>query len=236
MRKLVITTAAAAALIASGVTYSAQGAPLPKCGTPTIETGSVFAAGDTNTVTWSAVDPAGGFELVVASTGAVDGSGKLVDVERSDGSLSASTFNSTVTGLTEGTHHYQVRAKTKPQTCAAGAWSNVVATTQDQTGPAVAITSPTDGALLVAEPFTVTGTATDALSGPDEVTVWVTPAHDLAGVAVVRTATVDASSGEWSATFEGLSLGSYEIRATGTDAVGNASADPALVTVTAATI
>lgn len=211
----------------------ADAAPLPRCGTPTMATPPAFAAGDTNTVSWTAPAPAGGgFVLAVSGSPALNADGSFQTVEQSLGSLGSSTLSHTVTGLSEATHYYQVRAKTRSGACTASAWSGIVATTQDSTGPVATIVTPTEGQLVAGEPFTVTGTLTDVGSGPADATVTVT--NTTAGVAALfpaQSLTVDARAGTWSATFDGLAAGTYTIEATGVDQLGHASAEADQISV-----
>lgn len=215
------------------VVLPADAAPPPTCGTPVMATPPAFASGDENTVSWTAPSPTGGgFVLAVSASPALNADGSFQTVEQTDGSLSSSTVSHTVSGLSESTHYYQVRAKTRSGACIASAWSGVVATTQDSTGPVATIVTPTDGQLVAAEPFTVTGTLTDAGSGPADATVTIT--NTTAGIDVLfpaQSLTVDARSGTWTATFPGLAAGRYTIDATGVDQLGHVSAEADQVSV-----
>lgn len=237
MSKTTIARASAVAFLVllgtTGLTAHAASS-LPKCGTPTMAVPAAYAAGSTNTVSWTAPAPVGkGFIMEISTSPAVNPDGSFVSPQVSDGSVPSTTLSYAASGLTEGAHYYQVRAKTNAQVCLASGWSGAVSTIQDQTGPDVAISSPSDGSTTVAEPFTVSGTSFDALSGSDTVTVTVTnTTPGLSLVIAPQTQTVDASTGNWSATFAGPSVGTYLIEASGLDQVGNASATSDSVTVT----
>lgn len=211
----------------------AEAAPPPSCGTPTMATPPAFVSGSTNTVSWTASSPTGGgFVLAVSASSALNADGSFQALERSYGSLSSSTLSHTVSGLTEGTHYYQVRAKTRSGVCTASSWSGIVATTQDSTGPVASIITPTDGQLIAAEPFTVTGTLTDTGSGPADATITVTnTTTGIAALFPVQSQTLDARSGSWTATFTGLAAGNYTIEASGVDLLGHPSAEPDQVSV-----
>lgn len=236
-RTLALLAVSASTLVV-GSGWAVQAASSPKCGTPVVAATPDFAPGETNDVAWTAPAPTGGgFVLNVSASPDLNPDGSFVTVEKSFGSLSSSTSAYTVSGLAEGAHYYNVRAKNKPQGCSASAWSNVVSTVQDQTGPLVEIVTPEDDGLVVGQSFTVSGTVSDALSGPGQVTVSIT--NTTPGVAELfapQTATVDGSTGEWSTTFAGPSVGTYVIEASAVDQVGNESAQAATRTVTVAAL
>jgi len=225
-----------ALLAVSGGTVGALGATLPACATPELSAPEAVQ-GSSNTVEWTQPQGAlegGGFILEVASSPTRDTDGSLLDVEHSIGEIPSDARAYTFDDLSEGEHWYAIRAKTKPQTCLASAWSQTeVSTIQDSTGPEVAITSPEDGHIYLLEPVTVSGTLTDAGSGPDSVTVTLTNTTPVIGETIGQPdpLTVDASTGEWTTTFSGVLPGTYLVSASGVDKVGNVSETPAEINV-----
>ncbi|HEX9697040.1 MAG TPA: hypothetical protein VGB64_12110 [Actinomycetota bacterium] len=210
----------------------ASAAPLPNCAVPVLSA-DAFAAGDTNTVTWTQPDDAsegGGFILEVASSPTRDLDGSLFDVEQTIGSLAASDRSFTLSGLSESAHWYSIKAKTKPQSCQASGWSAAdISTIQDATGPVVTILSPDEGHIYLLETVTVSGIVTDDGSGPATVTVAMTNTTPVVGeiVGAPESITVDASDGTFSATFTGVLPGTYEFSASAVDNVGNESSESA---------
>jgi len=104
----------------------------------------------------------------------------------------------------------------------------------DNTRPNATITAPASGALTSGS-FTITGTATDNLSGIDHVVVYVSKV--LAGggfggyVVNNQPAAFDSSTGAFTYDVSGLADGSYTIKADAFDAAGNnhfASPSPAI--------
>lgn len=193
------TTRAASLLITTG-TPTAPNAPV-------LASLAAFSSGSSKTVFWPAVGNATGYSIQIAT----------------DAAFTQNVVAQTVTGtsatfdlLTHGvTYYYRVLAT---NSIGSSAYSNVVSSTQDQIAPVVAITSPVSGGSQSATTITVSGTASDALSGISAVKV-----NNVA-------ATV--SGGTWSATIP-LGFGTNAITATAFDGAGNLKTSSAvLVTMT----
>jgi len=162
-----LVLAAAVATPTALILPGSQAEPPPDCETP-VASAPEFAPGTTNTVTWTAVT-SGGFQFEVASSAALDADGSFVDANlvATVGNIADTATQYTVSDLTEQTHYFHVRAKTKPQVCQASPWGNTVSTTQDATGPVVTGTPDRDPDSngWYNHALTVTWSATDEGSG-----------------------------------------------------------------------
>lgn len=132
----------------------------PAIGTPAIAREPTYTAGTSNTIDWSAVVGATGYQAQCATSAA------FTDPTASSW-LSPRTFS--YSGLADATpYFYRVRASnTYAGEQVIGPWSPAVSSTQDATGPALTITSPR---LATAAAYTLSGTAGD-LSGVASLTV-----------------------------------------------------------------
>src|SRR5437899_12372574 len=108
---------------------AARADSLPPCGTPTVSA-PAYAAGSTNTITWTLSGTVGaGFIVEVALTP------DFAQPEQSVGNLAASADSYTFAGLSDAQHYYHVRTKALSGICTASQWSVPVSTIQDATPP-----------------------------------------------------------------------------------------------------
>lgn len=102
--------------------------------------------------------------------------------------------------------------------------SDSIGITIDTTAPAVAITTPADGAVSITAPATITGTA------EQDATVTITLTDANGNVTTLGTHT--AADGTWTQDIESiLTDGTYTITATATDAAGNTASTTATFTI-----
>lgn len=202
-----------------------------------------FALNGQATIAWDHSTASGGFNIQVALSPETDDTGAFADVERSKSTGSAAR-SWTFSGLEERTYYYHVQAKTRTGVCTRSAWSNIVAITQDDTGPVVEITTeaepvagvvPTGYATFLLEDNVVIHGTADDLPGEEDtpssgarvvvVTLQnTTPVVGGGDEPVVKEVYVD-TDGTWLASFPGLSLGTYQLSAVGVDLVSNQSED-----------
>lgn len=236
-----VRAAIGVALLVGSAAGSILAVALPVCGEPTPST-PTFAAGSTNTLSWSAGSPTGGgFTLEVAVSSVTLAGGSFRD-KIATKSVSSSTRSYEFTGLAERTHYYHLRA-TSNATCTTGPWSEVDSTTQDATGPVVSITTRAPMTPYIMSSVTIRGTASDAPTAPATVAsgarvVTVVLQNDIAPLGAQqgdpprKTASVDVD-GTWTVTFEAVKLGMFTATATGYDRLDNPSTEPAVLMFTA---
>jgi hypothetical protein len=179
-------------------------------GAPALAAEPAFTKGTSNTVSWSAITNATGYTVQAATD---------VNFTSIAASQTVTTTSATFTGLTSGTMYWFRATATDGVTTSS--YSNVVSSTQDAGNPVVTISTPANSSTTNATSITVTGTATDSISGIASVTV--------NGV----TATITGNN--WSAANVPLSIGANTITATATDnAQTGGNTGTASITVTLA--
>jgi arylsulfatase A-like enzyme len=179
-------------------------------GAPALAAEPTFTKGTSNTVSWSAITNATGYTVQAATD---------VNFTSIAASQTVTTTSATFTGLTSGTMYWFRATATDGVTTSS--YSNVVSSTQDAGNPVVTIATPANSSTTNATSITVTGTATDSISGIASVTV--------NGV----TATITGNN--WSASNVPLSIGANTITATATDnAQTGGNTGTASITVTLA--
>lgn len=99
--------------------------------------------------------------------------------------------------------------------------SEPVTFTVDTTSPRVTITSPANGSSTSSGSQEVSGSAGTAIGDSSTVTIQLFPGSTTELQAPLEALTVPVSNGSWSATFGGLSPGTYTVRAEQSDGVGN---------------
>jgi FtsP/CotA-like multicopper oxidase with cupredoxin domain len=178
---------------------------------PTLAALSAFTQGTAKTIAWSAVPGATGYTLQISATS--NFSAVLASQAVTGTSVS-------VSNLADGvTYYYRLLATNN---IGSSGYSNVVSSTQDNTAPAVAITSPTSGISTATASIVVSGTASDATSAISKVTV--------NGV----TATTANNFATWTITVP-LGFGTNGLTAVAYDGAGNVKTTvPVTVTLTAA--
>lgn len=253
-----VFVAALGAVLSATVLASAEDAPLPVCATPQPQ-GPAYAAGTTNTITWTIPSaPTGSIfdiEIATAPDTDPDPDGSFVDANLVQPRIgvNASELEREFTGLEERTYHYHMRSRGKTGICMESPWSDAgdaepVATTQDATSPHAEITTenPSAHALQVV----LEGTATDPApagssspaSGAHQVVValaHVTPLGTLVFTDQPPEAIATVGNdGSWETTISGIDPGVYAAVATVFDGVGNASdeTDPVQVVVVNANV
>ena len=191
-------TRGASLLITNGVP-TAPSAP--------VLTMAAYSAGTSKTITWSAVGNATGYTIQISP-----------DANFTSGVVSQNVTSASATfaNLTHGvTYYYRVLAS---NSVGSSSYSNVVSSTQDNVAPLIAITSPATGTTQAATTITVSGTASDALSG--------------ISIVKVNNITATLSGGTWSVTIP-LGFGGNAITATAFDGAGNLKTSAAIaVTMT----
>jgi bilirubin oxidase len=127
---------------------------------PALSTLGTFTQGKSKTISWSAVPGATSYTLEISTT---------ADFATVLGAQTVSTTSAGFSNLTDGaTYYYRLIAT---NAVGSSGYSNVVSTTQDNTSPTVAITSPASGISTASASIVVSGTASDATSGIAKVTV-----------------------------------------------------------------
>lgn len=176
-------------------------------GSPALNTLPAYTTGTTRTISWPAVTNATSYTVQAAT-----------DVNFSSilSSQTVSTTSVTFSGLTSGTQYWYRATATDGVTTSS--YSSIVTSTQDAVNPAVAITTPANGATSSQTTVNVQGTASDAPSGIASVMV--------NGVA----ATTADGYAHWSASVP-LSVGGNTLTATATDAAGNTAASSITVSL-----
>jgi FtsP/CotA-like multicopper oxidase with cupredoxin domain/arylsulfatase A-like enzyme len=192
---------------AASLTVNATTAP----GAPTLAALSTFTQGKAKTISWSAVATATSYTLQVSATSNFS----TVLASQTVTGTSASFAN-----LTDGvTYYYRLLATNN---IGSSGYSNAVLSTQDDTAPTVAITSPASGTSTATASIVVSGTASDTTSAVSKVTV--------NGV----TATTSNSFATWTLTVP-LGYGTNGITAVAYDGAGNVTTTaPVTVTLTTA--
>jgi Bacterial Ig-like domain/PKD domain len=99
--------------------------------------------------------------------------------------------------------------------------SRPVTFTVDTTPPQVTITSPANGSSTTSGSQEVSGAAGTAIGDSSTVTIQLFSGATTELQAPLEALTVPVSNGSWSATFGGLSPGTYTVRAEQSDEVGN---------------
>ena len=178
---------------------------------PSLTTLATFPQGKSKTISWSAVSGATTYTLQVSATATF--SSVL-------SSQTVTTTSAGFTNLTEGvTYYYRLLAT---NAIGSSGYSNIVSSTQDNTAPTVAITSPASGTSTATASIVVSGTASDATSAISKVTV------------NGATATTSNNFASWSATVP-LGFGTNGITAVAYDGAGNVTTTaPVRVTLTTA--
>ncbi|HEX9776302.1 MAG TPA: hypothetical protein VGB83_12090 [Actinomycetota bacterium] len=222
------------ALVVAGALPVASRAATP-CGSVAISL-PAFARGSDNLVSWTVTGQGSSVEIEISTTPDTTSEGAFASTVQSF-SASASGSPREIHGLAERTHYFHARA-TKPGACTPGPWSTIKSSTQDATPPVITITSQEQtsvGAVFLNEDATIVGTAADEAGGAAVIasgakTVTVTLANTTpvlgAGTPPDPLTVSVAPDGNWSATFEGISSGTYVAEAAARDNVGNVS-DPA---------
>ena len=197
---------------ATGTTTSAASLTIVSVpATPVLSTLATFTPGTGSTLSWAAVAGAASYTLQISATA------------NFAAPLASQTVTSPTGGfsnLTDGaTYYYHVLAV---NLAGSSVYSNVVSSTQDNTPPNVAISSPTTGGSTAVASVTVTGTSSDTLSG-------------IASVIVNNVlATTSNGFSTWTATVP-LGFGTNAITSTATDNAGNnTTTPPVIITLTTA--
>lgn len=153
-------------------------------------------------------------------------------VRSADAKLSGLQWSSgQVSALPDGT--YTAQAEQAGASADETGVSESVTFTVDADSPQITLTSPANGSVSSSETQIVSGTAGTQEGDSSGITVEL-----YAGSAVtasrLEAIAVQASGGSWSATFGGLSLGTYTVRAVQSDDVGNAAySEPVTFTIAA---
>ena len=190
--------------------YAPAGTLSVVVGAPVLTAEPAYTAGTSNTVSWATVASATSYTAQAASD---------MNFTNIVGTQTVTTTSATFTGLTSGTPYWFRATATDGVTTSA--YSNVVTSTQDAGNPMVTISTPANSSTTSATTITVTGTATDSISGIASVTV--------NGV----TATITGNN--WTAANVPLSVGANTITATATDnAQTGGNTGTASITVTLA--
>lgn len=170
------------------------------CNVPAPNAEPAFTQGTGNTVSWASEVEATGYE-VQASTD------HFATVAQTSGTIAGTSH--AFSGLTSGQNYqYQVQGVFP---YGRSAWSGEVNSTQDAVAPDSIILSPASGAVLYGPVVTVSGSASDALSGVQKIEVsgdgsnWGTAAGTIS----------------WSYDWTLPADGAYTLRTRATDAVGN---------------
>ncbi|MBX7207847.1 MAG: sulfatase-like hydrolase/transferase [Verrucomicrobiaceae bacterium] len=188
------TTRSASLLITNGVPTAPA--------TPTITTVTPYSAGNSKWILWPSLATATSYTIQIATD-----SGFTQNVV----SQTVTTPYATFANLTHGvTYYYRVLATNN---VGSSSFSTVVSSTQDAVAPTVAISSPASGGTQTATTITVTGTASDALSG----------------ISAVKVNNVNATvtGNTWTATIP-LGFGTNAITATAFDGAGNTKTSSAI--------
>ena len=178
---------------------------------PVLSTQAAFTPGTGKTLSWAAVSGAASYTLQISAT---------ADFAAPLAAQTVTSPTGSFTNLTDGaTYYYRVLAT---NVAGSSLYSSVVASTQDNTPPSVAISSPATGGSTAVNSITVTGTSSDTPSG----------------IAAVRVNNVLATTSNgfvtWTATVP-LGFGTNAITATATDNAGNNTTTlPVIVTLTTA--
>ena len=128
------------------------------CSMPMITPEPPFSLGTVNQVSWSPVTDAISYE-VQSSTD------NFSNVYQTSGQIAQTSYP--FTGLTSGIN-YQYRAKAY-FTVGSSEWSTYQNSTQDGENPSSSITSPLSGAVVYCDVMTVSGSASDSISGVSRV-------------------------------------------------------------------
>ena len=188
------TTRAASLLITNGVPTAPA--------TPTITTVAPYSAGASKWILWPALATATSYTVQIATN-----SGFTQNVV----SQTVTTPYATFANLTHGvTYYYRVLATNG---VGSSSYSSVVSSTQDTVAPLVAISTSATGTSQAATTITVTGTASDALSG----------------ISAVKVNNINATmnGNTWTATIP-LGFGTNAITATAFDGAGNTRTSAAI--------
>ena len=188
---------------ADGCTGTSPGAQLSTqtCATPVITPEPPFTAGTANAITWSPVTDATAYEVQASDD-------NFESVYQTSGQIPGTSH--TFTGLSSGTS-YQYRAKAY-FVAGSSDWSPYQSSIQDSAPPSSNIQSPSPGAVIFCDRATVSGTASDALSGIASVEV------SLDGGSSWHQANGTTS---WTYLWTLPPDGSYEIKSRAIDSVGN---------------
>lgn len=240
----IVLTSIAALTVARGATT---------CATPSIVDAPDFSSERGIVLAWEQPDDerqGGGFAIEVAYVDETGPGGEfkptiegVVNVIHQEFSIHRSERSWVIDpedGLPEATLYYHVRA-TASSDCEAALnpWSAPVSITQDYSAPAVTITAQGLGAYLLG-PVEVSGVAEDvpgedaavaAVSGIDSVRVVLEATTPLIGEHSDAQTVEVAEDGTWTAAFDAVPLGTYQISATAIDAVGNRTEEPPSVSI-----
>lgn len=233
------TFLAAAMLASSFGALTVARAALPECAVPQLSA-PPFAGDGRNQIVWfqpTDQTQGGGFQIEVAFDPQTAAGGEFVSLVDSQVNVIRSIpagpddRSILIEDLPERTLFYHVRVKASANNCTVplNPWSNIVSTTQDYTGPRVTMRAQNSGVYALGSVI-VEGTAEDLpadgaeiASGADSVDIVMDNTTPLLGT-FNGDQTVDvADDGTWTATFEDVPLGTYNLTATGKDAVGNES-------------
>lgn len=188
------TTRAASLLITNGVPTAPA--------TPTITAVTPYSAGTSKWILWPSLATATSYTIQIATD-----AGFTQNVV----AQTVTTPYATFANLTHGvTYYYRVLATNN---VGSSSYSAVVSSTQDAVAPTVAITSPASGGTQSATTITVSGTASDALSGISAVKV--------------NNVSATVTGNTWTATIP-LGFGTNAITATAFDGAGNTKSSSAI--------
>ena len=190
-------TRAASLLITNGVPTAPSA--------PTVAALPAYSAGTSKWIIWPAIATATSYTMQIATD-----AGFTQNVVPQTVTSPTATFANLTHGVT---YYYRVLAT---NSVGSSGYSATVSSTQDNVAPIVAITAPVTGTSQAATTITVTGTASDALSG----------------ISSVKVNNVEAtfSGGTWSVTIP-LGFGTNAITATAFDGAGNLKTTAAITAV-----
>ncbi len=158
--------------------------------------------------------------LYIVTANLYKGSTLVKSCSERDLAVTDYTLNCTLPAvLSDGTYTIRYNAKDMAGNMSFTSSSNFVV---DHTKPSVAIDTPASGAVLGTGSFTVSGTASDALTGIDHVAYTVNEIDGIGGSYVASIA-AGAATGTtaWSFDVSGLADGYYRIKVQAFDGAGN---------------
>lgn len=214
-------------------------ASLPECAVPTLDA-PPFAGDGRNQVFWSQPNgptQGGGFQVEVAYNPQTAAGGEFASLVNGQVNVirnvpaGPSDRSLVIDDLPERTLYYHVRVRASAGNCTVpmNPWSNIVSTTQDYTGPRVTMRAQGTGVFVLGD-VVVLGTAQDLpatgvalASGARSVHLVMDNTTPLLGTFNAEQDVDIDEDGNWTATFEDVPLGTYNVTATGKDAVGNES-------------
>jgi hypothetical protein len=197
--------------------FAQRGARLFTGATPSFTGGASEALGENEPVTLN----------IYAGSAAAGTPLQKVQATLSDGTWTAGP----VAALAEGP--YTAQAEQSDSISKEAGVSAPVPFSVDATAPTVTLSYPADGSSTSGESQLVEGLASSAEGDLQNVTVQLFSGSSAQGQETLQTIVVNTSAGAWSATFAGLSPGTYTARAEQSDDVGNVGVSaPATFVVT----